>query len=816
MTMGVRLVCVVLALLFGALSLSTIAPGPALAQPHGQTESPDYDAWQQTALRAEQAVETARASSEALESLRAQLVSWRTQFVEAQGTNANAIATVQSQLTALGPAPEDGTEDADIAQSRRDLNTRLTELMAPVRAAELARNRADGLIAGIDRILRERQSEALLELGPTPVNPLNWKSAVVTLTSTVRALHAEFVAGWHNPLQRTKARDNLPVTLLFLAVGVLLVLRGRRWTRRLTGWMLRDQPGSGRWISAFVVSLGSIILPFLGILLLVSGIRSTGLLGLRLDQLLESIIRPIFYFLVARWISVRVFPLQEDPNLPLNLDTSQRGAGRLCGGSLGLFAGFYFYLSKLADLYNWSAASTNVILFPFVVLVAVTLLRLAKLLKTHRQNELAEGQADTIRSQITRFLAKALVVLAFVAPALALIGYFKLGHYLLFSSLLSLLLLGALQALQNLIVEIYVLFVGSREKASESLVPVLLGMLLVLGSLPLFAMAWGTRPAQIADLWTQFNEGVNLGGARISPTVFLTFAVVFAIGYLATRLIQGTLKSTILPKTRLDQGGRNAIVSGVGYIGLFLAALFAITSAGVDLSSIAIVAGALSVGIGFGLRTIVENFVSGIILLIERPISEGDWIEVDGVHGTVRDISVRSTRIETFDRSDVIVPNADLVAGRVTNYTRFNTIGRLIAPVGVAYGSDTRKVERTLLDIAESHPMVLANPAPFVLFREFGADSLNFEIRAILRDVNWVMSVHSEINHQIAERFAAEGIEVPFSQRDIWIRNPEAFAGVGAATPPPSNPAPEPTAAADAPLDEAARGGDSAGDGGDR
>ncbi len=753
--------------------LLCLVVAPGFAQ-----QSLDYEDWQRTATRAEAALEAGRASDAALGTLRAELADWRARFLEAQSANSASIRTTREQLAALGPPPESGEEPPEIAQSRKELNARLAELQAPVKTAEIAHARADGLIRGIDAIIRDRQSQQLLERGPVPVNPLHWAPALTAINAAFSNLHKELRGAWDNPIQREKTKSQLPVSILLFVFGSVLLLRGWKWASRLTVRIQTRSESRGRWLKGFGVSLGQPLVMLVGFTALIEAVYATGLPGLRGEQVL-SVLRPAGYlFILSMWIALRVFPRGEPADPPLRLSVERRREGRVEGSLIGFVLGLSMLVSAVSSYEGWTRATNAVVTFPLIVLGGLLMWRLARLLRQHHFRIIEDDAATPgYIDRLLLILGRALQAVAVVGVLLALGGYFEAARALTFSMLSSVLLLAFVMILQRLVSELWVLFSGVGDEGRDGLIPVLAGFVLTLGAVPFLAMIWGARSTELIELWTQVNSGFAIGETRISPMDFLTFAIVFAVGYTITRLVQGTLRNTVLPKTRMDVGGQNALVSGLGYVGIFLAAIIAITSAGIDLSSLAIVAGALSVGIGFGLQNIVSNFVSGIILLIERPISEGDWIEVGGQMGYVRDISVRSTRIETFDRTDVIVPNADLVSGTVTNYTRGNTVGRVIVPVGVAYGTDTGKVEAILREIAEAHPMVLLNPPPSVVFQRFGADSLEFEIRAILRDVNWVLTVKSDMNHAIAKRFGEEGIEIPFAQRDVWLRNPEVLGG---------------------------------------
>jgi small-conductance mechanosensitive channel len=241
-------------------------------------------------------------------------------------------------------------------------------------------------------------------------------------------------------------------------------------------------------------------------------------------------------------------------------------------------------------------------------------------------------------------------------------------------------------------------------------------------------------------------------------------------------LVQGILLDKVFPKRRVQIGVQMSITRLVHYGIIFLGFLVALSFLGVDMKNITIIGGALGVGIGFGLQSIVSNFVSGLILLFERPVKTGDYVQLGDQWGEIVRIGLRSTIVKTFDRSEVVVPNSNLISNEVTNWTLTDRSIRLRIPVGVAYGSDVEKVIATLKECGEDNPMVLSKPSPQVLFMNFGESCLDFELRVWVSDVDSMVITRSEINQEIDRSFRAAGIEIAFPQRDLHIRSVDQSA----------------------------------------
>lgn len=311
---------------------------------------------------------------------------------------------------------------------------------------------------------------------------------------------------------------------------------------------------------------------------------------------------------------------------------------------------------------------------------------------------------------------------------------------------------------------------GTRRQISR-LVEVLLTLILVMLALPALLLQWGFSGADIRDWVTALLFGFEIGQFRFSLVRILIGIGLFTGLLFATRMIQRWLRDRVLTQPRIDAGIANSVETAVGYAGVALALLIALSWAGLDITSLAIVAGALSVGIGFGLQSIVNNFVSGLILLVERPIKVGDWIVVGNEQGNVRRISVRSTEIETFDKASLIVPNSELIAGRVLNWTHRNPLGRAVVKIEVAPDADPEIVLDLLRNCTRNHQGVLETPAPFITFDSFSATSLDFTVRSVVADVYTSGRIATELRIAILKALRQAGIQSPNPQYDVTLKD---------------------------------------------
>jgi small-conductance mechanosensitive channel len=267
---------------------------------------------------------------------------------------------------------------------------------------------------------------------------------------------------------------------------------------------------------------------------------------------------------------------------------------------------------------------------------------------------------------------------------------------------------------------------------------------------------------------------LNVGEIQISLGDVIAFVLTVVVAFMLSRLIRFFLEEEAFPRMRLRRGVGNAISTLLHYIVLLLGFVFALSAAGMDFTRVALFAGAFSVGIGFGLQSVVNNFVSGLILLFERPIQIGDTVEVGGLFGDVRRIGARSSTVRTFDGAEVIVPNANLITDPVTNWTLSDRRRRLDLEVGVAYGTDPEIVLELLEGVATAHEAVLETPKPEALFLEFGDSSLNFRMRVWIPRFEEGFSIRSQLTVGINAALRDAGITIPFPQRDLHVRSVES------------------------------------------
>ncbi len=274
--------------------------------------------------------------------------------------------------------------------------------------------------------------------------------------------------------------------------------------------------------------------------------------------------------------------------------------------------------------------------------------------------------------------------------------------------------------------------------------------------------------------WLEALFAFSLGFGSLSVTMggVALFCVSVFLSFWLAKTVRGVLSEDVLPRMTLPRGVANSASTMTYYVLLIAGLMVALSAAGFEVSQVALVLGALSVGIGFGLQTVVNNFVSGLILMFERPIQPGDTVEISGTVGTIRDIGMRATTFTTFEGADVVVPNGMLLSEKLINWTLSTQTRRFDLPVGVAYGSDPAMVAELLAKVTQATEGVLRHPPPTVLFTGFGASSLDFSVRGWASFDDHVF-VRSRLALAIHAALKEAGIEIPFPQQDLHLRSVE-------------------------------------------
>jgi potassium-dependent mechanosensitive channel len=691
------------------------------------------------------------------------------------------LNAVDDQAQKLQPAPAQGQppESEQEAQFRAEINYHLGYLRSARLSVDRTHARINQYINAIQDIRRRNFTSNLFQPVPGVFSAQTWESAPAYAKAAAIKVW-EMIAGWW--------RDADHDDVIFLGVAALLLwlglgLAGLIGERRLKRWPDGSEPPFWRRASSAAgVILFRSLPTVIALVFLYNAIEEAEPLPDQLSRLLYAGARSIITIVVVNALIASV--LSPSDHRWRLVPASNWAAIRI--------SGLVLTLALVYGLTTFIYAATRQAQAPFSLTLALTLpanliiaVLVAAILKVPLARERTEGQPSIFWLRTLR-LPVWLVAIAIVVSAVS--GYLALSRFIAqqlivtgtILAIVYLLLLwaeGFAQAMadETSMTGSWLATTGGLDQAKRGRLAVPVSLFLkftvLVCSVPLILLQWGHPWADIMELYRQLFFGFHIGSTQISLGAILASLIVFLLGYFAAKLFQQWLDAQVLKPAGLSSGLRDSIRTGVGYIGVFAAALFALSYAGFNLSNLAIVAGAFSVGIGFGLQSVVNNFVSGLIMLAERPIKVGDLVVVGGEEGIVRKISVRSTEIETSDRANVLIPNSFFISEKVKNWTLRNNTGRISVPISVAQGCDPRKVKAILLQVAQANQGIMSSPPPIVDFEDFGGHTLNFKLYAFIYDLNTSINVRTDVRIAILDAFKAQGIAIPTGQTDVNLRD---------------------------------------------
>ncbi len=692
-------------------------------------------------------------------------------------------AEIEAGLKQLGAAPaaDKPPEDAALADERARLDRRAHEADAAARQAGLLATRAESLADQIASRRREIFARRLLARSSSIFDPSFWGQFAEAVPRGARSFTV-LARSWWNHAVEVAGPGKMAAALAILAALAAAIALYARWWRR---WRASGEDARSRFakvLSALIALVRTALTVPGTVVAIVLILDAFALMPAHIGEIASGLVIAVAVASFGRGVSNALFAPDEPARRLFQIDDGKarliarhlNGANRVLGVAI-----FFSAFQKATS----SPISATVALN--MLSAAAILVLLVHLLLRARRRALELDDVEAHRGQWLRGFGWLLATAILAALAT---GYVGLAAFLAGRTLVVFNIFGALYILL-VFIDVFLTdelsaqsrrgravaaFIGLKpanfEMIATLLSAVLRILLIFLVILPLLGR-WGIFAADYLGLVRDAAFGIHIGEITISITAVVSAVIALFIGVLLTRLAQGWLQKRFLPRTGIESSLQHSVATIFGYLGIIAALTLALATLGIDLQKITLVAGALSIGIGFGLQSIVSNFVSGLILLTERPIRVGDWIVVKGEEGYVRRIKVRATEIETFERASVIIPNSELISGVVKNWTHVNTLGRITVKVGVGYESDAVQVRDILLDVAQSHAGVLKSPQPLALFVGFGDSALDFELRCVVAKIQELFVIRSDLCFAILERFRAAGVVIPYPQRELSWRD---------------------------------------------
>ncbi len=699
------------------------------------------------------------------------------------------LSAIQAQIKKLGapPAKDAPPETPAVAGERKRLDGQESEVSGAIKTLEVTWWRARQAIDKITDLRLKLFVRSLTEQMTSPLLPDFWDDLEHRRANV--AWRLEYNAkDWWSAVTQQKARALIllaaVVGLYLLLKAIVLALTRYRPGPNATPPSFFERAASASWIAP-ARAIPGVAAAFLAY----GGLQYLGLLYYpTAGPVGKALLEASLVFTAVSALVTTVFAARQPERRLMQLSTrSARRISRLLV-ILTLIYSIDLFLSKFAQiLYFPLAMSVAQSLFTSIAfaLVLIGLLLTPFDSGAHSFTRPVVGRSQPI------WLKAPLWVAALGIIGLCVTGYIALGRFLAQQlvmtgvvGLVALLLCLAIRAYTrgnttsrgqiSVLLEERMGFDEVRRRQLGWLTEVVLTFGVAFLTLPILLLQWGFAAPDIRDWLQRLFFGFEIGSIRISIVRILIGVAIFVAVVLVTRLLQRRLRANVLIAPRMDPGIANSVDTAVGYAGTGLAAVVAISYAGFNITNLAIVAGALSVGIGFGLQSIVNNFVSGLILLIERPIKVGDWIVIGSEQGTVKNISVRSTEIETFDRASLIVPNSELITGRVLNKTHRGALGQLALKFTAGTDIDPRRVLAILTECANRHPDILREPAPLAVFDGYSPIATEYTLRILLPDISKGLKVQSDLRVAIYEALRRSGIVGSSSQPTPIFATPVA------------------------------------------